>query len=561
MQHIGPISGIAAFGNVHIATAGYDNQVILWDPLSGRSIGRVLHDHLANQCVFSKSGKYLLSAGSDYTARLWTVDPLRISSIFVGHDDDVEMVAIDDSERLVATCSRDRTIRIFEASGQPIRVLRGHGADVISIAWQEGGAALVSSSDDGTIRRWDVSTGEQLEVMDLEGVETDTVVLGRDGTVFAGDDNGEISVFRKGNLQRTKAHDAGIKRLLLSSDGGILASLSYDRRVVLWDVSREGRLEKRAESGLPAIVWPRSAAFAGEGSLVFGTFGTKYARYDYSADKWDISGIEADRSLNAIAVVGEDTYTIGDAGVLYRNGEAERSLGSLCNFLLPAEGNLLTGGQIGQVIEAKSGRVVYQHRSPLNCGCVFYRNGELRAIVGAYTGEGLVFRFDNGAPTLETIVELHSNAVKGVAASAGRIFSVCATSAAAMHDAEDYGLIRREINAHDRIANGCAPLGMKQFVSVSRDLKLRLWGDGATESFESPHKNSIKCVAASPQGDYVATGDYAGTIALFNVAKRSWISVERPTAAGISCIVFDGARRRFLASSYDGNIYPLSYHT
>ena len=32
IRHLGPISGIAAFGGKFVATAGYDNQVILWDP-------------------------------------------------------------------------------------------------------------------------------------------------------------------------------------------------------------------------------------------------------------------------------------------------------------------------------------------------------------------------------------------------------------------------------------------------------------------------------------------------------------------------------------------------
>jgi WD40 repeat protein len=55
MIHQGPIAGIAAAGNF-IATAGYDNQLILWDALSKRAVARSHHDHLVNHCAFNSDG-------------------------------------------------------------------------------------------------------------------------------------------------------------------------------------------------------------------------------------------------------------------------------------------------------------------------------------------------------------------------------------------------------------------------------------------------------------------------------------------------------------------------
>lgn len=52
MKHIGPIAGIAAHGP-WIATAGYDNRLILWDAASREPLARATHDHLANACDFS----------------------------------------------------------------------------------------------------------------------------------------------------------------------------------------------------------------------------------------------------------------------------------------------------------------------------------------------------------------------------------------------------------------------------------------------------------------------------------------------------------------------------
>ena len=70
MHHSGPIAGVAAQGP-WVATAGYDNRLILWDAVTRLPVARSTHDHLVNACDFSHDGRYLVSASSDYSARIW----------------------------------------------------------------------------------------------------------------------------------------------------------------------------------------------------------------------------------------------------------------------------------------------------------------------------------------------------------------------------------------------------------------------------------------------------------------------------------------------------------
>ncbi|WP_224360274.1 WD40 repeat domain-containing protein [Hyalangium versicolor] len=554
MKHIGPISGIATYKDQYVATAGYDNQVILWNSRDRTSLARVSHDHLANQCSFSACGRYLVTSSSDYSARIWEVPSLRLRAVLSAHADDVEMSVFHEDGKRVATCSRDHVIRIFSLEGQLLTELRGHTSDVITVIWEQGGRSLLSSSDDCTIRRWDAQTGALLETVDMQGVETDTIAIAEDGTVFAGNDHGELLLLRQGNITRVPAHSAGIKRLTYGA--GRLVSLSYDRSIIVWSFTG-GRLQQQRVSALPTIVWPRSCAFLGESRLVFGTFGSTYAIYDYQKDVWNTDGIEPDISLNAVTHSNGSTYSIGDAGQLFRDGKPIRALGSLCNFLLPFGSTVLSGGQMGEVFDAVRGHSIYRHRSPLNCGATFMREGVLHAVIGAYTGEGLVFRQTADGIEYVATVQLHVNAIKGVACSEDTLFSVCATSTAAFHRTSDFSLVRRLDHAHDRIANGCVSLGSERFASVSRDKKLRLWRDGEAEVFDSPHHNSIKCVTASPDGRWLASGDYAGTVALFDVQGRKWIRTTRPTASGISSIAPSPQPGTFTVSSYDGSLYTV----
>ncbi|MDF5724369.1 MAG: WD40 repeat domain-containing protein [Rhizonema sp. PD37] len=558
MRHFGPISSITVYQDKYVATAGYDNLIVIWDGNTKTPINRSYHDHLVNQCAFSPNGRYLVSASSDYTARLWEVPTMRLLAVLVGHSDDVEMAAFNSEGDLIATCSRDHTIKIFGIDGRLKSTLQGHEADVISVTWKPNSRYLISSSDDGTVRRWNAENGQLIETINFNGVQTDTIVITHNDVIFAGDDEGKISAINSTSVNRIPAHNAGIKRLIYSEAKRLLVSLSYDHKLIIWLVSPDSGLTKICTADLPYIVWPRSCAFFANSKLVFGTFGSTFATYNYDTKVWDVKGIEPDISLNAVTYTQNKTYTVGDAGIVFCNDQPIAKLGSLCNFLLPFGNIVITGGQLGIVFNAINGKVIYQHHSPLNCGATFVKDGLPHTLIGTYTGDGLVFQQNEyGVINFVKTIKLHNNAIKGVSAGNDTIFSVCATGTAAFHHISDFECTLRIKNAHDKIANGCTAIDRKRFASISRDLKLRLWNGNEVEVISTPHKNSIKCIASSIDGVYIATGSYTGTVAIFDVAKKIWVLVVRPTDFGISSITAIGEANTFIASSYNGQLYVI----
>lgn len=558
MRHVGPISGVAAHSARYIGTAGYDNQVVLWSAADRSPIARGCHDHLANQCQFSQCGRLLVSASSDYSARIWDVPTMQLRAVLNGHDDDLEMAAFSPDGRQVATCSRDRTIRVFRTGGETWRVLKGHRSDVISVLW-DGAEHVVSSSDDGTVRRWNVDAGELVETVDLAGVETDTIAMSRARTIYAGNDEGEIVLIgSEGEVGRVPAHQAGVKRLVIDNDRGLLASMSYDRNLALWRIAHDGSLSPVLRTQMPPIVWPRSAAFLGDEGLVTGTFGTRFAYYDFRSQAWSLEGVEAGKGVNAVCVWKGQVYSVGDAGIVRCNDRPVAEMGSLCNFLLPFGDRLLTGGQLGHVFDALTGECIHQHRSPLNCGTTFQDGEGLVAVIGSYTGEGLVLAGDARRVSLVRTAKLGENAIKGVACSGNVLFAVCATGTASWFRLPGLSELGRKQDAHSRIANGCAAIPDGRFASVSRDLHLRLWQSDQASILRSPHAHSIKCVAVSNSGRHVATGSYDGSIALYNLNIGEWVRVARPTASGISSLTPGLDSENFLASSYDGQVYEAS---
>jgi WD40 repeat protein len=554
ITHQSPISCVSSLPGQYLLTAGYDNQLILWDAISNVALARAQHDHLVNQCTFSPCGQYAASTSSDYSARLWHVPSLQLHSVLLGHSDDVEAIAFHPTEAWVATSSRDGTICVFNYAGRRLHQLFGHCADVISVQWL--GDQLVSSSDDGTVKRWCGKTGVLLEDISLGGVETDTIAISEDGLIYAGNDDGEIILIDGHNTTSVQAHAAGIKKLCYAARYQTLVSLSYDRTLKLWRRD-EGKLVCLKTTTYPEIVWARSCDFISDDVMVFATFGDRAALYDLSTDIWSIQDIHDTRGLNAVFETRGDIYTVGDSGHVLSNAGRSYRLPGLCNFIMGSGTTLLAGGQAGAVYEVTRGVIVYQHHSPLNCAVSYVYQGATRVLIGAYTGEVVeLITHSDASVELSRILRPHQNAIKGLAVHDGVLMSVCADASAAFHRLSDFKCLNRDEQAHRRIANGCDASKQGRFVSVSRDLKLRLWEHFEAREISSPSQHSLKCVAISADGNFVCVGNYSGQLGLYHVPSEQWVFWQRISSSGISSVIATD-QGAFLFTSYDGKLRRL----
>lgn len=553
-KHRSPISGIAAAKNF-VATAGYDNQIILWDKLNKQVIAKGKHDHLVNQCEFSPCGNFLVTSSSDYSAKVWSVPALELVSTLRDHADDVEMSVFHPGEQLIATASRDNIVRVFDFEGNVIHRLHGHSADVISVTWGKEENQLISSSDDGTIKIWAINTGEFVEI-DLDQVETDSIITFQDGTIYAGNDDGDVVTIKNGKVvTKTNYFKAGVKRLIKSEETQQILALSYDKTLKIFTRNQKSELNKICQSTFPDIVWPRSGAFAGE-EVLFGSFGDSYAAYNPTRDEWITEGINHTGGINAVTVFEEQTYTIGDAGILKENFVAIQELNSPCNFLCGVGELLVAGGQAGTIYNAITGEVLFKSSAPLNCMTSWIADKNHFCAVGNYTGKVIIFIVKDKKLHITKRINALENAIKGISNNGQTLFYVGAAGDAGRTNIgdqtnENLGVL------HDKIANGCDHVSKDTFVTISRDLKLRLICTNTSEVFDTPHDHSIKSVVSDTDGKYVATGTYNGFVGVFNIIEKRWDKIIRVTKSGVSSLAYDKSQNAFLAGSYDGQLYPV----
>lgn len=162
-----------------LASASKDMEVRLWDVTNGYCVKTIQgHTGWVRDIAPSIDGKFLVSTGDDMTLRLWDISgkPENKLTLF-GHENFNECCAIapatsyqylvpltglkissaGSTAEFMATGSRDKTIKLWDARGTCLMTLSGHDNWVRAVVFHPGGKYLLSVSDDKTIRVWDLS--------------------------------------------------------------------------------------------------------------------------------------------------------------------------------------------------------------------------------------------------------------------------------------------------------------------------------------------------------------------------------------------------------------------
>jgi cytochrome c len=335
--HGGPVRALAvAPEGGSLASAGFDQSVIVWDLAAGRARAVVRwHAGAVNALVALPGGRFA-SGGEDGRIAVWGADPRggTPERVLEGHEGPVAGLAWRDG--VLASAAWDGTVRLWRDGAAP-RVLEGHRGNVNAAAFCSDGV-VVSAGFDGTLRAWGAD-GVPDTVAEF-GFPLNTLVALPDGALAVGGVDGRVRlVAPNGETREVLAAGRPVVALAANAPGALLAAATLGGSVAVLALP-EGRLLRTLEGpGTP--VW--SAAFDTDGRTLW-TGGA-----DRRVRRWDaLAG-------RAIGPVGEAVAEDSPAGLDPHGARVFRAC-SACHALT-AEGGNMAGPNLHGLFGRRMGSV------------------------------------------------------------------------------------------------------------------------------------------------------------------------------------------------------------
>nr|XP_042102527.1 POC1 centriolar protein homolog B isoform X6 [Ovis aries] len=211
-----------------------------------RAFRYVGHKDVVTSLQFSPLGNLLASASRDRTIRLWIPDKRGKSSEFKAHTAPVRSVDFSADGQFLATASEDKSIKVWNMYRQRfLYSLYRHTHWVRCAKFSPDGRLIVSCSEDKTIKIWDTTSKQCVNnFSDFVGF-ANFVAFNPNGTCIASagsDHTVKIWDIRVNKLlQHYQVHSGGVNCVSFHPSGNYLITASSDGTLKILDLL-EGRL-------------------------------------------------------------------------------------------------------------------------------------------------------------------------------------------------------------------------------------------------------------------------------------------------------------------------------
>ncbi|GAB4535330.1 MAG: hypothetical protein Fur0018_25590 [Anaerolineales bacterium] len=266
--------------NRMLASASWDGSIRLWRPGSG-----AIWKHLEEQrypishCLFSPQGLTLSSLTiHEEVVRIWNISNGEIIKS-LSHNGALTSLAISRQQHYLAAGTGDGRVLLWSypiTTTEPEVTLIGHQQAVHTLSFDPSGQYLVSAGHDPFLLLWKLSTSAARRIFlpNGHGVISRLLFSPNGQHLFVATEDGDIFTWPTQDLWETAwqpivpqhwvQRSQPITDLACSADGRLLAGISVNGKIRLWDTQRQTRLHTTDDYAETL----RCAAFSPDGNLL-----------------------------------------------------------------------------------------------------------------------------------------------------------------------------------------------------------------------------------------------------------------------------------------------------
>ncbi len=524
--------------------------------------------------TFNAHNNLLATGSTTGEIGIYTVPDEKLLHTFSGHTDGVWSLAFSPDSELLASSSDDRTIRLWNMSNHECRVLQGHENRVRSVAFNADATLLASGSDDETIGVWNVQTGELLHFLKGHTNRVWSVAFSPDGKLLAsGSTDTTIRLWDISTRQCQQVlagHTNSIRSLAFSPDGNILVSAGDDQTIRTWHANQN--FSSTLLRGHTNRVW--SVAFSPEGTLLASGSEDSTVRL-WNAQTGALVNILQNHTHGVRSVAfSPDGQLLASGGEdqavclwSVESGYCLRKMQGYTNrvwsIAFGANSNTLVSASEDHTIrlwhtDNATRRSMVDHNHAARCIAVS-TDGTILASGGQ---DQKVWLWNTSTGSRITALQGHTNWVWSVAFSPdGRTHaSGSEDTTIKLWDIATYRELHTLVGHTSWIRavafNNAQPI----LASGSDDTTIKLWDvtTGSCIHTLQGHTHRVRSIAFSPDGNLLVSSSEDGTILLWNVQTRMiFLTLKDPTSWTRS-VQFSPDNRTLATGTEDGSLHLWS---